>query len=104
LKEYQEQYKLTCEQGISIQQLTSYQGFMIKIGDVIKQHKAAMIINAEQLVGVRKYWTTVYARHNAVGSLIGKLKVKEQQAEDKSLQKLIDEASSLNLVRAKQRH
>ena len=99
LEEYQEQYKITCKQGISIQNLTSYQSFMSKIGTVIAQHKEAMKVNLEQLAGVRQYWIKVYARHNAVDSLIGRIKVKEQDVEDKMLQKLIDESSQLNASR-----
>jgi len=99
LKEYQEQYKVTCKQGVSVQNLLSYQAFMAKIGTVIAQHKESMKVNEEQLAGVRQYWIKVYARHNAVDSLIGRIKVKERDAEDKTLQKLIDEASQLNASR-----
>jgi flagellar FliJ protein len=97
LNEYQEQYKVDCKNGISIAHLTSYQAFMNKISTVIEQHKAAMKYNQEQLVGVRMYWSKVHARHNAVDGLIEKIKIKEQQVEDKSLQKMIDEISQLNL-------
>lgn len=96
LDEYQQQYKVTCQQGISIGQLTSYQSFMNKISTVIEQHKVAMKYNQEQLVGVRNYWIKVNARHNAVGGLIDTIKGKEQLVEDKALQKLIDEVSQLN--------
>ncbi|MEH6442310.1 MAG: flagellar export protein FliJ [Oceanospirillaceae bacterium] len=99
LSEYQAQYQVTCKQGITIQQLTSYQAFMTKIGNVIDQHRKAMVVNAEQLAGVRQYWMKVYARRNAVDSLIAKVKNTEQQQEDKALQKLIDEASQLNITK-----
>ncbi|MFT5706893.1 MAG: flagellar FliJ protein [Oceanospirillaceae bacterium] len=99
LSEYQAQYQVTCKQGITVAQLTSYQAFMNKIGTVIDQHKAAMKVNTEQLAGVRQYWMKVYARRNAVDSLIHKVKNTEQQQEDKSLQKLIDETSQLNITK-----
>lgn len=101
LAEYQDQYKVTCQQGISVQSLTTYQAFMAKVSNVIDQHKSAMKHNEEQLAGVRQYWMKVYARRNAVDSLIGKIKTSEQASEDKALQKLIDEASNLKLSREK---
>ena len=96
LVEYQQQYKVTCANGISVQSLMSYQNFMAKVGRVIDQHKVAMIVNLEQLQGVKVYWSKVCARQNAVDSLIVKLKNKEQYAADKALQQLIDEASLQN--------
>ncbi len=101
LAEYQAQYQETCKQGISIQSLTTYQAFMAKVGNVIDQHKNAMKYNVEQLAGVRQYWMKVYARRNAVGSLIGKIKADEQASDDKALQKLIDEASTLKAANNK---
>ena len=99
LNEYQEQYRITSKQGISVQNLISYQAFMTKIGNVIEQHKESMKVNEQQLFGVRQFWIKVHARYNAVGSLIGKNKAKESDAEDKALQKLIDETSQLNASR-----
>ncbi len=99
LTEYQAEYQVNCKKGISVQQLTSYQAFMIKIGKVIQQHKESMKINIEQLAGVRVYWSKIYARRNAIGSLISKIKNQELEAEEKSLQKMIDEASLLKLSR-----
>jgi flagellar FliJ protein len=99
LAEYQQQYKTTCAQGISVQNLMSYQAFMVKIGNVIEQHKVSMKHNQEQLAGVRVYWSKVCARQNAVDSLIVKVKNKEQQAADKALQQLIDEASQLRFTK-----
>jgi|GEM_PF-469208 len=99
LAEYQEQYKTTCSQGISVQNLMSYQAFMVKIGKVIEQHKVSMKHNQEQLLGVRLYWSKIRARQNAVDSLIVKVKQKEQYAADKALQRLIDEASQLRITK-----
>lgn len=101
LAEYQAEYQKTCTQGISVQSLTTYQAFMAKVSNVIEQHKKSMQYNVEQLAGVRQYWMKIYARKNAVGSLIDKIKSDEQAADDKALQKLIDEASTLNLARNK---
>ncbi len=101
LAEYQAQYQETCKQGITVQALTTYQAFMAKVSNVIEQHKKAMKYNIEQLAGVRQYWMKVYARRNAVDSLIGKIKSDEQAADDKALQKLIDEASTLKVSQKK---
>jgi flagellar FliJ protein len=101
LAEYQAQYQETCKHGISVQTLTTYQAFMAKVSNVIDQHKNSMKYNIEQLAGVRQYWMKIYARRNAVGSLIGKIKADEQAADDKALQKLIDEASTLSVSRKK---
>lgn len=96
LVEYQNQYQKTCLEGITIQNLNSYQGFLAKIGTVIGQHKAAMEVNKQQLEEVRQYWIKVYGRYKAVGTLIDKVKTEELQEEDKALQKLIDESSQLS--------
>jgi flagellar FliJ protein len=99
LTEYQQQYQVTCQQGISVQSLNSYQAFMLKIGNVIEEHKKSMKINEEQLTNVRVFWTKTYARYNAVDSLISNIKKKEDQADEKIVQKMIDETSSQNSIR-----
>ena len=96
LREYQAEYKQTCAKGISVQNLMSYQSFMVKVGNVIEQHKVSMEVNKQQLIEVKKYWSRVCARQNAIDSLIVNLKKKEQYSADKALQNLIDEASLRN--------
>lgn len=99
LTEYQQQYQLTCQQGISVQSLNSYQAFMLKVSNVIEEHKKSMKINEEQLANVRVFWSKTYARYNAVDSLISNIKKKEELADEKAVQKMIDETSMQNSTR-----
>lgn len=91
LTEYQRQYQAALQQGLGIGTLQNYQGFMQKIVATINQHKKAMQVNLDQLAQVRAYWSQLSGRHKALDGLVEQAARDEQQAEDKALQKQLDE-------------
>lgn len=91
LTEYQRQYQAALQQGLGIGTLQNYQGFMQKIVSTINQHKKAMQVNLDQLAQVRAYWSQLSGRHKALDGLVEQAARDEQQAEDKALQKQLDE-------------
>lgn len=100
LQEYQQQYedefRTALSAGANIQTVQNYQAFLAKIAATITQHKQAMATNQEQLARVKHYWQQVYGKQSALSTLVDKARVAEQQAEEKALQKQLDERSLQN--------
>ena len=96
LTEYQQQYSVALQSGQSPYALQNFQAFMHKISAAIEQHKRSMQTNKNQLEQVRRYWAQMNGKFKAVDSLVEKAKDEELAAEDKALQKQLDERSQLN--------
>ncbi len=96
LSEYQQQYLDALAAGQTPFVLQNFQAFMNKISVAIEQHKRSMQTNKNQLEQVRRYWAQMNGKFKAVDSLVEKAKGEEMAAQDKALQKLLDERSQLN--------
>jgi len=93
LREYQQQFTASGQQGLSIGALQSQQAFMQKINTTIYEQERALQQAREQLQQVRIYWQQTYARQKGIERLIRKAREEEQQQSERKLQQEIDERS-----------
>ncbi|SIS46951.1 flagellar export protein FliJ [Neptunomonas antarctica] len=98
LAEYQQGYRQDSAQGLSIDRMLNYQGFMNKISVAIEQHKKSMLMNEKQLAQVKQYWAQMHGKYKAIDSLVVKALDDEVKAVDKVLQKELDERSQLSRI------
>lgn len=93
LREYQQQFTTSGQQGLSIGALHTQQAFMHKINTTIFEQEHALKQAREQLQQVRAYWQQIYARQKGIERLIRKARDEEQQEQERKLQQDIDERS-----------
>jgi len=93
LKEYQQQFTSSGQQGQSIAALQRQQAFIQKISTTIRQQERALQQAREQLQQVRAYWQQTYARQKGIERLILKARHEEQRAQERRLQRELDERS-----------
>ncbi len=93
LREYQQQFTTSGQQGLSIGALHTQQAFMHKINTTISEQEHALKQAREQLQQVRAYWQQVYARQKGIERLIRKAREDEEQEQERKLQRDIDERS-----------
>ncbi|MET4000769.1 flagellar export protein FliJ [Marinobacterium sp. MBR-109] len=93
LREYQQQFTTSGQQGLSIGALHTQQAFMHKINTTIFEQEYALKQAREQLQQVRAYWQQIYARQKGIERLIRKARDEEQQEQERKLQQDIDERS-----------
>lgn len=93
LKEYQQQFTASGQQGISIGALQTQQAFMYKINSTIHDQERALEQAREQLQQVRVYWQQTYARQKGIERLIRKAQDEELHERERKLQQDIDERS-----------
>lgn len=91
LREYQQAYQAGLAQGMAIDLLRNYQGFMQKIAVAIEQHQQTMHVHQQQLQQIRQHWTQMSGRHQAISTVVDKAHQQELQQADKQLQKQLDE-------------
>lgn len=93
LKEYQQQFAASGRQGLSMGALQTQQAFMQKISTTIREQERALQQAREQLQQVQAYWQQAYAREKGIEKLIFKARHEEQQAQERRLQRELDERS-----------
>ncbi|GAA0688919.1 hypothetical protein GCM10009104_14020 [Marinobacterium maritimum] len=93
LGEYQQQFTVTGQQGVSIGALQSRQAFMQKISNTVQQQEQALVQAREQLQQVQAYWQQTYAREKGIERLIQKARDSESHERERKLQQEIDERS-----------
>jgi len=93
LREYQQQFTTSGQQGVSIGALQSQQAFMQKINSTIHEQERALEQAREQLQQIRIYWQQTYARQKGIERLIRKAREEEQLQVERRLQQEIDERS-----------
>jgi len=93
LKEYQQQFTASGQQGLTIAALQTQQAFMQKINSTIQEQEHALQQAREQLQQVRAYWQQTYARQKGIEKLILKARNEELQVQERRLQRELDERS-----------
>lgn len=91
MSEYQQSYLGANADGYSGAQLHSQQAFMQKIQDAQATQKQAMAQNRRELEVVEQHWKESYARLQGIQKLTESALNAEQQAEEKALQRQLDE-------------
>ncbi|GGK72855.1 hypothetical protein GCM10007941_23590 [Amphritea balenae] len=93
--DYANEFYAAGAKGVSLGQLQTHQAFMQKLRVAIEQQKKALIMERAQLEQVKTYWQKAYGHHQAVDSLVDKIKDEESRVADKQQQKELDERSQL---------
>jgi len=93
LKEYQQQFTASGQQGLKPGALQTQQAFMQKISTTIREQERALQQAREQLQQVQAYWQQTYAREKGIEKLIFKVRHEEQQVQERQLQRELDERS-----------
>ncbi|MDO6594746.1 flagellar export protein FliJ [Neptuniibacter sp. 1_MG-2023] len=95
LAEYHQNYLGVNAEGCTGAQLHAQQAFMQKIQDAKDTQTNAMAQNLKELEAVEQHWKTSYARMKGMQKLTDKALETEMQAEEKALQKQIDERAQV---------
>lgn len=96
LLEYQQSYLGVHAEGRTGAELHAQQAFMQKIQDAKTAQQQAMLQNRQELEVVERHWRETYARMKGMQKLTNKALDDEQSAEEKALQKQLDERSQVN--------
>ncbi|MCP4596520.1 flagellar export protein FliJ [Neptuniibacter sp.] len=91
LVEYRQNYLGANAEGCSGAQLHSQLAFMQKIEEAKRTQLQAMERNQQELDVVEQHWKSAYARVKGMQKLTDKARDAEIQAEEKELQKQLDE-------------
>ncbi|WP_286239964.1 flagellar export protein FliJ [Neptuniibacter halophilus] len=98
MAEYQQNYLGANAQGYTGAQLHAQQAFLQKIQDAQQTQQQAMQQNRRELEVVEKHWKEAYARVQGMQKLTDNALDAERIAEEKALQKQIDDRSQGNKV------
>ena len=96
LVEYQQSYLGVHAEGCTGAKLHAQQAFMQKIQDAKTAQQQAMQQNRQELEVVERHWREMYARMKGMQKLTDKALNDEHSAEEKALQKQLDERSQIN--------
>lgn len=96
MTEYHQNYLGANAEGCSGAQLHAQQAFMQKIKDAQVTQKKAMEQNLKELEVVEKHWKDAYARVQGMQKLSDNARKAEELAEEKALQKMLDERAQIN--------
>ncbi|WP_299180411.1 flagellar export protein FliJ [uncultured Neptuniibacter sp.] len=93
--EYQQNYLGSNAEGYTGAQLHAQQAFMQKIQDAKQAQLNAMEQNRRELEVVEQHWKAAYAKAKGIQKLTAAAVKSEEDAEEKSLQKQLDERSQV---------
>ena len=91
LIDYQQSAALQQQQGAQVDVLIRLQQFMSRLQVALEQQQQQVELSRQMLAQAKKLWQVAHGRHQAMGSLIDRSVQQERQAEEKQLQKTIDE-------------
>ncbi|OMH30037.1 flagellar export protein FliJ [Motiliproteus sp. MSK22-1] len=91
LAEYQQNAKVQQQQGVQVDILIRLQQFMSRLQEAVEQQGQQVELSRQMLTHAKNLWTAAYGRYKAMDSLIERSRQTELIAEDKQLQKTIDE-------------
>jgi len=96
--EYCQQFTEIGGKGISAQKLREYQGFMTKLNTVVDQQKMAIEKLSQDHEQTKRQWLAARNRSKALNNVQSKYHEREQQLEEKKLQKEQDDRSNRRLT------
>jgi len=94
LRDYQQSLISQGQKGVTIEVLCRMQSFKDRLLVAIDQQKQQILVAEFNLEQVKRTWQACHGRHRAVGALQERIVDQEQRAEDKQLQKLVDEMAA----------
>ncbi|MFT5721069.1 MAG: flagellar FliJ protein [Motiliproteus sp.] len=99
LQEYQHDLLQTGQAGVTIEKLQRLQSFKQRLVDALEQQHQQIAFCEQTLTYTKQAWQLARGRERAMESLIQRSRQQEQQQEDKSLQRQMDELALLRLRR-----
>ncbi len=100
LVEYQQNARAQQQQGVQVATLVRMQQFMSRLQVAIEQQAQQLALTRQMTEQAKKLWQTAHGRCQAMESLIDRSVSEELQAEEKQLQKAIDELTQLRSSRS----
>ncbi|KGK41687.1 hypothetical protein LH51_12865 [Nitrincola sp. A-D6] len=94
--EYQQQFTLAGQQGMTTNALQQHQAFIGRLEHALRQQHETIRVARQQLEQVKQYWQSVYARFKGIEKLTDKARLDEQYMRDKREQQETDERSQRN--------
>lgn len=94
--EYQQRWQTAGQEGTTGQGMRQFALFMRDLDHAIETQQEQVVFVEQQFNQATMEWREVYARRNAMGQLVERVRVEEEIAEEKILQKEIDDQIGRN--------
>jgi flagellar FliJ protein len=90
-REYQQRFTAAARNGMEVQRLLEYQGFMAKLEKAVQEQVARVAASRRDSVQKRVNWQQKHNRTQAIGKVMEHYKQAEDAAEQRTEQKASDE-------------